>query len=344
MSLLSRLINLIDTCYIKIWISLKKIELTPNSWVVEYSSDHMCFTYCMICQMLTNLLISHYNRVPNTEPKPYDPERERGRSRGPRRQLTDFAVTPSEYSPISLIVGNPLYYSSSEDSNSEHSVQSYASSPCQEHPGELPWPYQHQYGYQYTSFNDNHIPQRCSPTHFYKNPQYQSSPSFSRRYMEDGWGHPLEMDSGSSSYMSRQAPSPVYSSNGHYEYCYSEALPSHQRICKLLPAHVKLSRAPSLREYSHHPSRGLPRQVVSEELKSWHQRNQLQPPRPHSLDRNRQGTLRIRNAPGQESPLSLSQHHRFQEQQVNRLSSQSLKINVQKMYWPAKRKETSPNM
>ncbi|XP_016337877.1 uncharacterized protein C1orf106 homolog isoform X2 [Sinocyclocheilus anshuiensis] len=253
----------------------------------------------------------HTLRAPNTESNPYDPERERGRSRGPRRRLTDFAVTPSEYSSLSLNVGNPLYYSSSEDSNSEHSVQSYASSPCQEHPGEHPWPYQPQYGYQYASLNDSHVPQRCSPTHFYKNPQYQSSLSFSKGYVEDGWGHPLERDSGRL-YISHQAPSPVYSSNGHYEYYYSEAMPSQQRSCRLLPAHVKLSRAPSLREYSHHPSRGLPRQVVSEELKSWHQRNQLRPPRPHSLDRYRQGTLRI-----PESPLSLSQHHRFQEQQVS---------------------------
>uniref|UniRef100_A0A8C1GI02 Innate immunity activator b n=1 Tax=Cyprinus carpio TaxID=7962 RepID=A0A8C1GI02_CYPCA len=255
----------------------------------------------------------HTLRVPNTESNPYDPEWERGRSRGPRRRLTDFAMTPSEYSPISLKAGNPLYYSSSEDSNSEHSVQSYASLPCQEHPGELPWPYQPQYGYQYASLNDSHVPQRCSPTHFYKNPQYQSSPNFSRGYVEDGWGHPLERDSGRS-YISHQAPLPVYSSNGYYEYYYSEAMPSQQRSCRLLPAHVKLSRAPSLRECPQHPSRGLPRQVVSEELKSWHQRNQL---RPHSLDRNRQGTLRIRNAPGQESPLSLSQHQHFQEQQVS---------------------------
>ncbi|XP_059393732.1 innate immunity activator protein-like isoform X1 [Carassius carassius] len=256
-------------------------------------------------------------RVPNTDPNPYDPKRERGRSMGPRRGLTDFAVTPSEYSPISLNVGNPLYYSSSEDSNSEHSVHSYTSSPCQEHPGELPWPNQPQYGYQYTSFNDNHIPQRCSPTPFYKNAQYQSSSSFSRGYVEDGCVHPLEMDSGRLLYMRHQAPSPVYSTNGHYEYCYSEALPSQQGSCRLLPTYVKLSRAPSLREYPHHPNRGLPRQVVSEELKSWHQRNQLRPPRPHSLDRNRQGALRIRNVPGQESPLSLSQHHRFQEQQIS---------------------------
>ncbi|XP_056324136.1 innate immunity activator b [Danio aesculapii] len=251
-------------------------------------------------------------RLPITEPNHYDPERDRGRSKGPRRRLTEFAVSTSEYSPMRLNIGNPVYYSSSEDSNSEHSFQSYASSPCQEHPGELPWTYQSQYGYQYASLADNHMPQRCSPTHFYKNTQYQSSPSFTRGYIEDGWGNALEMDRGRS-YVNHQAP--VYSPNGHYEY-YSEALPSQQRSCRLLPAHVKLSRAPSLREYPHHPSRGLPRQVVSEELKSWHQRSQFRPPRPQSLDRNRQGALRIRNMPGQESPLSISQHQRYQEQQV----------------------------
>ncbi|XP_051532365.1 innate immunity activator protein-like isoform X1 [Myxocyprinus asiaticus] len=254
-------------------------------------------------------------RVPNTEP-PYDPDREHGRSRRPRRRLTDLALSSLEYSPMRLTVGNPIYYSSSEDSNSEHSVQSYTNSPCQEHPGELPWPYQHQYGYQYTSLADNHVPQRYSPTNFYKNTQHQSSPSFSRGYVENGWGHPLDMDTGRL-YMSHLAPSSAYS-NGHHEKCYNEALPHQQRSCRILPAHVRLSRAPSLRDYPpHHPSRGLPRQVVSEELKSWHQRSQLRPPRPQSLDRNRQGALCIRNASGRESPLTLSQHHKFQEQQVS---------------------------
>lgn len=250
-------------------------------------------------------------RVPNTEP-PYDLDHEHRRSRGPRRRLTEFSVTSRDYSPMRLNVGNPVYCSSSEDSNSEHSFQSYASSPCQEHPGELPWPYQPQYAYQYSSLADNHVSQRYSPTSFYKNYPPQSSPSFSRGYVEDRWGHPLDMDTGRS-YMSHQAPSPVYS-NGHYEYYYNEA---PQRSCRVLPAHVRLSRAPSLREYPHHPTIALPRQVVSEELKSWHQRSQRRSPRPSSLDRNRQGAIRFRSAPGQESPLSLPQHRMFQEQQVS---------------------------
>ncbi|TRY59707.1 hypothetical protein DNTS_002506 [Danionella cerebrum] len=236
-------------------------------------------------------------RLPVSEPRA-----DHGSSRGPRRRLTDFGVSPSEYSPIRLNIGNPVYYSSSEDSNSEHS---YNSSPCQEHPGELSWPYQAQHGYQYISLTDNHASQRCSPTHFYRNPQFQSSPSFSRGYIED-------VHNGRS-FVSHHAP--VYSSNGHYDY-YADTLVSPQRCSRLLPTHVKLARAPSLREYPHHPSQALPRQVVSEELKSWHQRSQLRPPRPHSLDRTRQGSHRARSMPGQESPLSIPQLPRFREQQV----------------------------
>ncbi|KAA0707708.1 Innate immunity activator protein [Triplophysa tibetana] len=250
-------------------------------------------------------------RVPNTDP-PYYLDRERGRSRGPRRRLTEFAVTSQDYSPMRSNVGNPMYCSSSEDSNSEYSVQSYASSPCHEHPCELLLPYQPQYAYQYGSLTDNHVSQRYSPISFNKNYQHLSSPSFARGYVEDRWGHPLDMDTGRS-YMSHPAPSPVYS-NGHYEYFYNE---SPQRSCRVLPAHVRLSRAPSLRECPHHPTRGLPRQVVSEELKSWHQRSQQYSPRPSSLERSRQGALHIRNAPGHESPLTLPQHRMFQEQQVS---------------------------
>ncbi|XP_051958061.1 innate immunity activator protein-like isoform X3 [Xyrauchen texanus] len=268
-------------------------------------------------------------RVPNTE-LTYDPDREHGRSRGPRRLLTDFALSSPDYSPLRLTGGNLIYYSSSEDSNSEHSVHSYTSSPCQEHPGELPWHNQPQYGYQYGSFADNNVPQRYSPTNFYKNTQNQSSPSFSRGYVEDGWGHHLDMDTGRL-YISHHAPSPAYS-NGHYEYCYNEALPHQQQTCRILPAHMRLSRAPSLREYPpNHPSRGLPRQVVSEELKSWRHRSQLRPPRQQSLDRNRQDTLHIRNPSGRESPLTLSHHHhKFQEQQVSQ--KQAILRTPERMY------------
>ncbi|KAL7837344.1 hypothetical protein SRHO_G00270550 [Serrasalmus rhombeus] len=248
-------------------------------------------------------------RVPNTEP-PQEVERDRGRSQGPRRRLTDVNLTSSspEYSPMRLAMGNPMYYSSSEDSNSEHSsTLSYVCSPCQEHPAELQRPYQAQYRYHYTSLPDNYIPQPYMPLSHYKNSSPQLSSSFHRGFVDEGRGHEMDM---SRMYMRHQPPPSC--TNGHYEYWYEEA-PPHQ-VYRPVPPHLKLSRAPSLREYPHHPSRGLPRQVVSEELKSWHQRSQLRPPRPRSLDRHRQGAVRFKNLPGHESPLS--QQHSFQEHQV----------------------------
>ncbi|XP_072521995.1 innate immunity activator b [Salminus brasiliensis] len=248
-------------------------------------------------------------RVPNSEPH-YDVDRDRGRSRGPRRRLTDVVLpSPSpDYSPIRLAVGNPMYHDSSEDSNSEHSsAPSYISSPCQEHSFELQRPSQSHYRYHYSSPADNYIPQSYIPLSHYKSPSPQLSPSFYRGYVDDGRGHDIDMNR---MYIRPQPPPAC--TNGHYEYWYEEA-PPHP-LCRPIPPHVKLSRAPSLREYPHHPSRGLPRQVVSEQLKSWHQRSQLRPPRPRSLDRHRQGAVRVRNLPGHESPLP--HQHGFQEQQV----------------------------
>ncbi|KAG5275330.1 hypothetical protein AALO_G00146220 [Alosa alosa] len=168
----------------------------------------------------------------------YDVDQDRGRSRFPRRRVTDLGMSP-EYSPLHVGVGNPLYHSSSEDSASEH----------------LGWPHTSSSG--------------CPP--------------HGRAYAPEA---------------------------GRHDYWYEPAPVT-------LPAHVRVSRAPSLREYpahhppchpAHHPALhpALPRQLVSEQLKSWHQRQQLQrPSRPRSLDRHRQGALRIRNSTGRDSPLAL---------------------------------------
>ncbi|KAJ0036859.1 hypothetical protein NQD34_005536 [Periophthalmus magnuspinnatus] len=50
------------------------------------------------------------------------------------------------------------------------------------------------------------------------------------------------------------------------------------------PPPYRLVRTPSLKEYPNHAFRLLPREIVSEELKSWHQRNQQQKLRPNGED------------------------------------------------------------
>ncbi|XP_026791393.1 innate immunity activator b isoform X4 [Pangasianodon hypophthalmus] len=245
------------------------------------------------------------SRVPSSDPA-NNAERDRGRSRGPRRRLTDVILKTPEYSPITLAVGNPVHHSSSEDSNSEHSsAPSYTSSPCQELLAEPEQLCQAQHRYHYS----NHSSPSYVTHRYYKNSSAQLSPKLYRGYIDEGRGHDMDL---SRMYI-RHQPSPCI--NGHYEYWYEEP-PLYQQGGRLIPHHLKLSRAPSLKEYPQHQSRALPRQVVSDELKSWHQRCQL---RPRSLDR--QGAVRIRNLPLHESPLS--HHHDIYDQVPQRTADRT---------------------
>lgn len=198
-------------------------------------------------------------------------------------------MTP-EYSPTIFAMGNPVHHSSSEDSNSEHSsAPSYKSLSCQELLAEPEHLCHTQHRYHYTK----HI----SQSYYYKNSSAQLSPRLYRGYINEVQGHDMDL---SRMYI-RHHPSPCIRSQ--YKYWYEEA-PLYQQEGRLIPHHLKLTRAPSLKEYPQHPSRALPRQVVSDELKSWHQRCQL---RPQSLDR--QG---IQNLPLHESPHS--HQHNFYDQ------------------------------
>ncbi|XP_029013358.1 innate immunity activator protein [Betta splendens] len=51
---------------------------------------------------------------------------------------------------------------------------------------------------------------------------------------------------------------------------------SPRRILRPPPPYTRLARTPSLKEYPSHAVRPMPREAVSEELRSWHQRNQQQ--------------------------------------------------------------------
>lgn len=239
-------------------------------------------------------------RLPSTEPS-LEAERDRGRTRGPRRRLTEYmGMSPDGPLPRGGY-GNPLY-SSSEDSSSEHSAPSYAGSPCQE------GPCQPAYRHLFPSPTDSHP----GPS-FYQNLRHQSGPGFHRGFYDEGVAYSAEMDMGRG-YYCQPAPCPP----SRYEHWYEEAPVLPPRGLRSLPPHVRLSRAPSLREYPHHHSRGLPQQVVNEELKSWHHRSQFRAPRPRSLDR--QGAVRVRAPPDHRSPLS--RQRRLQEQ----LTSQDIQV------------------
>jgi len=195
-------------------------------------------------------------RLPKSKP-PADTENNRVRARLPQRRfLADFMVRSSEYSPL-----RP-YQSSSEDSSSEHSSSSYISSPGGDGPTEMPKlcppPYGFHFGAQkkgLSSFTSSH-----------KNTnQPQSSPGYVRANAEDGPLSPHDLDKGKS-FLS----SPLVAHSPQWQGGAS----STSRIPKPPPPYTRLVRTPSLKEYPNHAIR--PRDIVSEELKSWHQRNQLQ--------------------------------------------------------------------
>ncbi|KAI3357390.1 hypothetical protein L3Q82_015825 [Scortum barcoo] len=210
-------------------------------------------------------------RLPKSK-QPADMERlssenNRGRARLPQRRcVADFMVRSPECSPL-----RP-YQSSSEDSSSEHSSSSYISSPGRDGPTEIPKlcppPYGFHFGAQKKGLSTSH-----------KNTnQPQSSPGYNRALAEDGPLSPRDLDMGKCFL----PPPPMTGSPQQRQW--QEGATSPRRILKPPPPYTRLVRTPSLKEYPNHVIRLMPREIVSEELKSWHQRNQLQKLRSGGVD------------------------------------------------------------
>lgn len=187
-------------------------------------------------------------------------------------------------------------HAGSEDSNSEHSFPSYTSSPCIEVPCDVPKQYPS--AFQHSGPVGSYGPLAFPGTGFYQNPRHLSSPNFHKAYYSDDMGYPLDLPP--------QLPCP----SGRYDYWYKEAAVPLQRAQR--PPDIRRPPSPAQWDHSHYRPSGLPRQLVSEQLKSWHRRNQLKSPRSHSLDR--QGAVRMKNTPMRESTRYQSQRH----EQVNR--------------------------
>lgn len=181
-----------------------------------------------------------------------------------------------------------INHASSEDSNSEKSFSSYSSSPCQEFPSNLPQQYQS--GFPVPSPEGSYGPQAVFSTSFHHNPRYTFSPSVQRNYYNDEMVYSPDRDMALSRF-SQQTPN-------RYNYCYGDAAFPHQRVQRPLPPDIRVT-PPAQMDHPHYHSNGLPRQVVNEQLKSWHRRSQFRAPRSRSLDR--QGAVRVKNASIRES-------------------------------------------
>lgn len=196
-------------------------------------------------------------RLPKTKPLVgkdcFGSESNRGRGRLPQQRCT------TEFTPL-----RP-YQSSSEDSSSELSSSasssssfssSYTSSPGRDGPTEIPKLCPPPYGFHLGA-------QRKVPTSSAKTPS-QAPLTPQNHDAEKG----LLLRSPS------KAGSPQWAEG---------ALSPARRIHKPPPPYTRLARTPSLKEHPNHAIRMMPREVVSEELKSWHQRSHTQNSRPDQL-------------------------------------------------------------
>nr|XP_046189165.1 innate immunity activator protein-like [Oncorhynchus gorbuscha] len=267
-------------------------------------------------------------RLPRSKPT-HDLGEGRGRARLPRRR-PEFLVRSPQYTPQRLYQSSSehsvpsytspqrLYQSSSEDSSSEHAVPSYTSPPSRDTdrdnhkdregpaspviPKFCPPPY----GFHYRAQSPTSPALNGSSFHK-KNNQHRSSPSLRRRMAEEGTCSPLSpQDQGSplgkGLYLSPSRPPQPQQQHRHWQQGPPPSSP--RRVLKPPPPYTRLVHTPSLREYPNQPVRVLPREMSSDELKSW---NQFQKSRPSSLEG--QGSFRVKSPTSPHLPPYLQGPH-----------------------------------
>uniref|UniRef100_A0A672KME1 Cytohesin Ubiquitin Protein Inducing domain-containing protein n=1 Tax=Sinocyclocheilus grahami TaxID=75366 RepID=A0A672KME1_SINGR len=225
------------------------------------SRSSLLISNICICTAMSYLLICYHllsNRLPRSKPELTKASSDlgRGRTKLPRQRVTDVALAYSV---------QRLYQCSSEDSSSELSISSYSSSSSRETTTEAPKPYPPPYGYHRTAPN--------------KGPSQLNTYST----LKNNNKNPPHLVPGPNRTAPNKGPSQLNT--------YIEVI-SPKRMLKPPPPYTKVVRTTSLREYPNHPSRVLPRDVVSGELKTWHQKTNIIISKPRSLER--QGSIRIK--------------------------------------------------
>uniref|UniRef100_A0A671N7J5 Cytohesin Ubiquitin Protein Inducing domain-containing protein n=1 Tax=Sinocyclocheilus anshuiensis TaxID=1608454 RepID=A0A671N7J5_9TELE len=212
----------------------------------------------------------------------------RGRTKLPRRRVTDFALAYSV---------QRLYQCSSEESSSELSISSYSSSSSRETTTEAPKPCPPPYGYHRTAPNKG--PGQLNTHSTLKNNNNNNPPHLVPRpnQVKISNGTPLQVNIGRLQLGPNSQSDPVHTNKPqsgpvHTNKPQQVQVTSPKRMLKPPPPYTKVVRTTSLREYLNHPSRVIPREVVSGELKTWHQKNNIAISKPCSLER--QGSIRIK--------------------------------------------------
>ncbi|XP_042320098.1 innate immunity activator protein [Sceloporus undulatus] len=246
----------------------------------------------------------------------------RGRSALPRRRPTYYTVTVPEYSfsvPKPNPASKPTFHSASEDSNSDVSSISYTTSagssspdisflkPASSIPKEEPFQTQTCRGHE-AEYHCQYPQKLLSSSGYFPAVEYVTD------------GHlPAGME------FCHGQPPFLSASSAHLAYK-EEMVPV--RFHRPIVSHSRVVRTPSLKDCPPLGPRTLSKSVVTEELKSWHERTRLRNARPHSLDR--QGAFRRHSGPSREvhSACSMGQHTQAHRIHILKCSPEGAPVQV----------------
>lgn len=228
-----------------------------------------------------------YNRFPRTKPEVSKPSLDlsRGRTKLPRRRVTDFALAYSV---------QRLYQCSSEDSSSAQSISSYSSTSSHELTPEMTKACPPPYGFHRIAQNKpqgqrsttNILPKNNQTVNKQTNKPTVTSPC-------QDTSHDRMLPERDIRKLNLALTSPPTNKQ-------QVGVTSPKRILKPPPPYHRQARAPSLKDYPNHPSRLLPRDVVTNDLRAWHDRNNAGEIKRRPLERH--GSMRVKRSPDQEPP------------------------------------------
>lgn len=229
-------------------------------------------------------MLFFHNRFPRAKPEVSKPSLDlsRGRTKLPRRRVTDFALAYSV---------QRLYQCSSEDSSSEHSISSYSSSSSRELPSEITKACPPPYGFHCATQNKSQG-QRPSINILPKNNQ-----TMNKQINKTTVTSSCQNNNRDRMLSERKLNLALTSVSTNKQQV--EGI-SPKCMLKPPPPYHRLARTPSLKEYPNHPSRLLPREVVTNDLKAWHERNNAGEIKRQPLERH--GSMRAKRSPDQEPP------------------------------------------
>lgn len=207
-----------------------------------------------------------------------------------------------------------LYQCSSEDSSSEHSISSYSSSSSHELTSEVtkacPPPYDLHRSTQ----------SKAQGQHSATNILPKNNQIVNKQIVKPTVTSPCQNNSNDRMLPERDIKQLNLALTSPNTNMQQVEVTSPKRTLKPPPPYHRLARAPSLKEYPNHPSKLLPRNVVTNDLRAWHEKNNAGETKIRPLERH--GSMRAKRSPDQEPPP----YHQIQSRRQVKPSDQFIML------------------